>query len=119
MAAGATSQEHGPGVVIEGLRVVRGGRAVLDGVTVTDIAKSAAGTATPKKTGDRITSITWQIDVQPNKYVALAFTATNPAAAGDLHWTLHEKLADGTAVDWSDKPGSKEKGSVTKITPAQ
>jgi len=92
---------------------------IPDGVTVTDIAKSAAGTATPKKTGDRITSITWQIDVQPNKYVALAFTATNPAAAGDLHWTLHEKLADGTAVDWSDKPGSKEKGSVTKITPAQ
>ena len=92
---------------------------IPEGVTVTDIAKSAAGTATPKKTGDRITSITWQIDVQPNKYVALAFTATNPAAAGDLHWTLHEKLADGTVVDWSDKPGAKEKGSVTKITAGQ
>jgi uncharacterized protein YcnI len=92
---------------------------IPDGVMVTDIAKSAAGNATPKKTGDRITSITWAIDVQPNKYVALAFTATNPAAAGDLHWTLHEKLADGSVVDWSDKPGSKEKGSVTKITAGQ
>jgi uncharacterized protein YcnI len=92
---------------------------IPDGVTVTDIAKSGAGTATPKKSGERITSITWQIDVQPNKYVALAFTATNPNAAGDLHWTLHEKLADGTVVDWSDNPGSKEKGSVTKITTGQ
>jgi uncharacterized protein YcnI len=92
---------------------------IPDGVTVTDIAKSAAGTATPKKTGDRITSISWKIDVQPNKYVALAFTATNPATASDLHWTLHEKLADGSTVDWSDKPGSKEKGSVTKITAGQ
>ena len=89
---------------------------IPEGITVTDIAKSAAGTATPKKTGDRVTSITWTIDVQPNKYVALAFTARNPAAASDLHWTLHEKLADGSVVDWSDKAGSKEKGSVTRIT---
>jgi uncharacterized protein YcnI len=92
---------------------------IPEGVTVTDVATSAAGTATPKKTGDRITSITWQIDVQPNKYVALAFTAKNPERAADLKWTLHEKLADGSVVDWSDKPGSKEKGSVTKITAGQ
>src|SRR5436190_6253489 len=89
---------------------------IPEGITVTDIAKPAAGTATPKKTGDRVTSITWTIDVQPNKYVALAFTARNPAAVSDLHWTLHEKLADGSVVDWSDKAGSKEKGSVTRIT---
>ena len=92
---------------------------IPDGVTVTDVAKPAAGTATPKKSGDRITSITWQVDVQPNKYLALVFTAKNPDAAKDLHWTVHEHLADGTSVDWSDKPGSKEKGSVTKLTAAQ
>jgi len=92
---------------------------IPEGLTVTDVAKSPAGTATPKKNGDRVTSITWAIDVQPNKYVALAFTAKNPSAASDLKWTLHEKLADGTVVDWSDKPGSKEKGSVTKITAGQ
>ncbi|HMD35938.1 MAG TPA: DUF1775 domain-containing protein [Vicinamibacterales bacterium] len=92
---------------------------IPEGVTVTDIAKSPAGTATPKKTGDRVTSITWTIDVQPNKYVALPFTAKNPGTPSDLHWTLHEKLADGSVVDWSDKPGSKEKGAVTKITAGQ
>ena len=89
---------------------------IPDGVMVTDIGKTSAGTFTTKKAGDRITVITWQIDVQPTKYVALPFTAKNPDAATDLHWTLHEHLADGSTVDWSDKPGSKEKGSVTKVT---
>ena len=89
---------------------------IPDGVTVTDIAKSASGTSTTKKSGDRITSITWQVDVQPTKYIALPFTAKNPEGARDLHWTAHEHLADGSIVDWSDKPGSKEKGSVTKLT---
>jgi len=92
---------------------------IPDGVTVTDIAKPAAGSYTTKKTGDRITAITWQIDVQPNKYVALPFNAKNPDTATDLHWNLHEHLADGSVVDWSDKPGAKEKGSVTKVAAAQ
>jgi uncharacterized protein YcnI len=54
---------------------------IPDGVTVTDIAKSASGTSTTKKSGDRITSITWQVDVQPTKYIALPFTAKNPDGA--------------------------------------
>src|SRR5215470_14382245 len=86
---------------------------IPEGVVVTDVAKPSSGTFTTKKAGDRITSITWQIEVQPTKYVALSFTATNPSGAAELHWTLHEHLADGSLVDWSDKPGSKEKGSVT------
>jgi len=88
---------------------------IPDGVTVVDVAKPAAGNYTTKKAGERITSITWQIDVQPTKYVALPFTAKNPDGAADLHWNLHEHLADGSVVDWSDKPGAKEKGSVTKL----
>ena len=88
---------------------------IPDGVTVTDVAKPAAGSYTTKTMGDRITAISWQVDVQPGKYVALPFTAKNPDAATDLHWSMHEHLADGSVVDWSDKPGSKEKGSITKL----
>jgi uncharacterized protein YcnI len=88
---------------------------IPDGVTVTEVAKLPAGTFTTKMTGNRITLITWQIDVQPTKYVALPFTAKNPDGAAELRWTMHEHLADGSVVDWSDKPGSKEKGSVTKL----
>jgi uncharacterized protein YcnI len=85
------------------------------GVTVTEVSKPATGSHTTKMTGDRITAIRWQIDVQPSKYVALPFTARNPDGATELHWSMHEHLADGSVVDWSDKPGSKEKGSVTKL----
>ena len=88
---------------------------IPDGVTVTEVAKPAAGSYTTKTTADRITAITWQVDVQPGKYVALPFTAKNPEGATELHWSMHEHLADGSTVDWSDKPGSKEKGSVTKL----
>ena len=88
---------------------------IPDGVTVTDVAKLPAGTFTTKMTGNRITVITWQINVQPAKYAALPFTAKNPEGATELRWTIHEHLADGSVVDWSDKPGAKEKGSVTKL----
>ena len=88
---------------------------IPDGVTVTEVAKPAAGRYTTKTTGDRITAITWQVDVQPGKYVALPFTAKNPDGATELRWSMHEHLADGSTVDWSDKPGSKEKGSITKL----
>ena len=88
---------------------------IPDGVTVTDVAKLPAGTFTTKMTGNRITVITWQINVQPTKYAALPFTAKNPEGATELRWTIHEHLADGSVVDWSDKPGAKEKGSVTKL----
>ena len=88
---------------------------IPDGITVTDVAKPASGTFTTKKTGDRITAITWQADVQPTKYLALPFTAKNPDAAKEVRWNVKEHLADGKVVDWSDKPGAAEKASITKI----
>jgi uncharacterized protein YcnI len=87
---------------------------IPDGVAVTDVAKPAAGGFTTKKDGDRIVQITWQVDVQPTKYLALPFTARNPQGT-ELRWTLHQHLSDGSVVEWSDKPGAKEKGSVTKL----
>ena len=88
---------------------------IPDGVTVTEVVKPSAGAFTTKTVGDRITVITWQVDVQPSKYVALPFTAKNPDGATELHWSMHEHLADGSVVDWTDKPGGKEKGSTTKL----
>ena len=32
---------------------------------------------------------------------------------------IRTHLADGSVVDWSDKPGAKEKGSVTKVAAGQ
>jgi uncharacterized protein YcnI len=51
---------------------------VPEEVTVLDVAKPATGTFATARSGTRITRITWQVDVQPNKFVALPFTAKNP-----------------------------------------
>src|SRR5438128_12544717 len=73
---------------------------IPEGVTVTEVGTSTIGARTTKTMGDRITQITWQVNVQPNKYVALPFTAQNPKVTADLHWSMHEHLADGSVVDW-------------------
>lgn len=88
---------------------------IPDGVTVTDVAKPAAGSYTTQKAAGRIAGISWRIDVAPGKYVALPFTATNPDRETDLHWNVREHLADGSTVEWSDKPGAKEKASMTRL----
>jgi uncharacterized protein YcnI len=88
---------------------------VPDDITVVEVAQPASGTFKTTKTGDRITGISWQVEVAPAKYVALAFTAKNPDAAKDVQWSIKEHLADGSVVEWSNKPGAKQKGSVTKI----
>ena len=91
---------------------------IPDGVAVTDVAKPATGTYTTKTSGDRITVISWQVEVQPRKYVTLPFTAKNPDTATELHWNMREHMADGSIIEWSDKPGAKQKGAVTKLASA-
>lgn len=91
---------------------------IPDGISVVDIAKPASGTFKATKTGDRVTGITWIVEVPSNRYVALKFTAKNPDAAGDVRWNVRQHMADGSVIEWSDKPGAAEKPSVTKITAA-
>lgn len=88
---------------------------IPDGVDVVDVATPKTGTFTTVKTGDRITSITWTVEVAPDKYLAFPFNAKNPATPVDVHWNVREHLADGSVVDWSDRPGAAEKGSMTTI----
>lgn len=92
---------------------------IPEGVSVLDVEKPQAGTVTTAKAGVRITRLTWTVDVQPSKYVALAFTAKNPETAGAVRWTVREHLADGSIVEWSDNPGAQEKGSTTTLSSAQ
>jgi uncharacterized protein YcnI len=91
---------------------------IPDGVTVVDVAKPPTGTFSTSKTGTRITLITWQVEVPPGKYVALPFTAKNPDSGTEVRWNLREHLADGTVVEWSDRPGAQEKGPMTKLATA-
>jgi uncharacterized protein YcnI len=88
---------------------------IPDGIAVLTIGPAPSGTYTTTKTGDRITSLTWKVDVAASKYLALPFTAKNPDSAREVSWNAKAHLSDGTVVEWSDKPGPGEKASVTKI----
>ena len=88
---------------------------IPEGITVLSVGTAPAGTYTMSKSGDRITSVAWKVTVEPGKYLALPFTAKNPATAQELHWIVRATFSDGSVVEWGDKPGAKEKASVTKI----
>jgi uncharacterized protein YcnI len=88
---------------------------IPDGVMVTSVAALASGTSSTAKAGDRIIKVTWDADIPAGKYVELAFTARNPPAATQLQWNVRQHLADGTMVDWSDKPGAHGKPSLTRL----
>ena len=91
---------------------------IPEGATVVSVAPMTGATADIAKTGNRVTAITWKIQVQPGKYVELPFTVQNPKGAQELQWNVHEVLSDGKAIDWNDKPGAEGKASVTKMTMA-
>ena len=59
---------------------------IPDGISVLTIGPAPSGTYTTAKTGDRITSLTWKVDVAASKYLALPFTAKNPDSARDVSW---------------------------------
>ena len=91
---------------------------VPSGITVASVAPVKAGAFTTAKTGDRINKVTWEMNIPSNKYVELAFTATNPSKAMEVQWVVHQRMADGTVLDWSDKPGAHGRASTTKILAA-
>ena len=106
------------------VRIHNGGKAptssievqIPAGVAIESVAPVPAGKSAMTKTGDRVTTITWEIAVPPGKYVEVAFTAKNPSTGNQVTWTIRERFADGSVTDYTDKPDSKEKASVTKLT---
>jgi uncharacterized protein YcnI len=91
---------------------------IPDGITVVSVGKAPSGTYTTAKSGDRITSLTWTVDVAPTKYLALPFTAKNPVGPKEVAWLTKANMVDGSVVVFSDKPGAEEKASVTRIAAA-
>jgi len=87
-------------------------------ITVLKVDQAPAGTVETPRTGERITAINWTVNIDPGKYLALKFEAKNPSSNAEIHWSVKQHMADGSTVDWSDAPGSKEKAPVTTISVA-
>lgn len=91
---------------------------VPEGVTIVTI-NGPSGTFEQKKSGDRVTSITWNVDIQPAQSQEITFEAKNPASGTEIAWKVHQRYSDGTSSDWVEPAGSRRPGPVTKLTPPQ
>lgn len=91
---------------------------VPDGVTIVSVADREGTTHAEKRTGDRITEVTWTLEIKPNAVAELALAARNPAQGESIVWKVHQKYADGTMSDWVGEAGSRAPAPVTKLTTA-
>ena len=73
---------------------------VPEGVTITKVADVEGAKHEEKKTGDRITMITWTREIKPRESAEFTFIAKNPATGEKIVWKIHQRYADGTASDW-------------------
>lgn len=90
---------------------------VPEGVTVEAMAVPMGWKHELKKDGDRITAITWTMDVKPGEFVEFSFVARNPRDKTQLVWTLRQKFADGTVSDWTKGPNGTRPTAVTTLAP--
>ena len=90
---------------------------VPEGVTVEAMAVPVGWKHELKKDGDRITAITWTMDVKPGEFVDFSFVARNPRDKTQLVWTLRQKFADGTVSDWTKGPNGTRPTAVTTLAP--
>ena len=87
------------------------------GLTVTDVPTGAGYSVNARRDGGRIVAITWKQEIKPKESAQFVFTATNPAAAGQLTWKAHQLYADGTTVNWVGVEGDRRPAPVTRISP--
>src|SRR5437762_12699356 len=55
---------------------------VPDGITIVAV-NGATGSVEQRKSGDRVTSVTWTVDIQPGQAQALTFIAKNPTSGSE------------------------------------
>jgi uncharacterized protein YcnI len=91
---------------------------VPDGVTIVTI-DGPAGRAAQRMSGDRVTAVTWKVDIPPAQSQELTFVAKNPGSGSEIVWKVHQRYSDGTSSDWIESAGGRRPAPVTKLAPAQ
>lgn len=90
---------------------------VPDGVTIVSISGPASEYET-KKAGNRITNVTWKVNIAPSQAQQLTFVAKNPPTGAQIAWKVHQRYSDGTSSDWVDGAGTPRPSPVTKLASA-
>jgi len=87
-------------------------------VTITGVLVTGGFTYEARRDGDRITSITWTMDIKPGELAEFVIFARNPRS-GQISWKAHQRFADGTSADWIGVEGDRRPAAVTRLTAAR
>ncbi|MEO6222386.1 MAG: DUF1775 domain-containing protein, partial [Vicinamibacterales bacterium] len=74
---------------------------VPDGVSVVSVAAPEGAKHEEKKSGDRIVSMTWTMEIKAGERAAFTFVAKNPATGASLTWKVMQHYADATTSSWT------------------
>jgi uncharacterized protein YcnI len=87
---------------------------IPEGMTITPHAQMG-WTHTLKRTGDRVTSIVWAMEIKPGEFAEFVFMGRNPKTGTAIVWKAHQRHADGSTVDWVGEEGTRRPASVTTL----
>ncbi len=90
---------------------------VPEGVTISPLAP-AGWTHTLKRTGERVSSIVWAMEVKPGEFAEFVFMGRNPKTGAAIAWKAHQRYADGTASHWVGEPGTRSPAPLTTLVAA-
>lgn len=92
---------------------------VPESVVVKSVAAPEGAKHEEKKTGDRITQVTWTMEIKPGVSAKFSLVATNPSTGDAIIWRVHQMYADGTSSDWVGEAGTRSPAPVTKLVAAE
>lgn len=78
---------------------------VPEGVTVSYVMASSGWTSELTREGNRVTQISWKVQIPPAHFGELVFNARNPKEGTAISWNVTQRFADGTSQQWT--PGTK------------
>lgn len=90
---------------------------VPEGVIIEVVSVPMGWKQEVKRDANRITAITWLMDIKPGEFQEFSFVARNPKDKSQIVWKLRQNFADGTSQDMTNTPNGVRPNATTKLAP--